>query len=513
MVDGFDFPLGVYPIDPIHPREGYTSAFEPADAEPGDDGPAGSDRDDEAGGDSPGQGRARRAPDDAEGDSPEFHGFDDPGHVFESEDHRGAAGTPRPSRGGDVPLDDRLPDAERDDDDLGGLGELDDRGGDRGGDGEPGDEASDEAGDGALGRSEGGADADGEFEPWPDRYVWDINIRHGRVEALIRALLAIMPGRVYPILDVLGNDAYREVDPYMAVELVGQERLAEGLRRFRSFLCEDGLVGFGAMSEEPFVYLFVDEHKIVTVRAEVAMKERVEAVLEAFDLPQTDQLVGVDSATHEHRSVLHAPPDQPELLTAEEILEELQDIWNLELNLDPHTNLDEQGNELGETGWRALVRLVGNAGTVRYVEAYLTADCYAAARDRAVEAAHELAQAEGDAELLGEHDPVDVAVLTCDRLLPEDLEKARSKAKKRATNRSISGSGGGKHRGDGSRESKGAGAAGGAPGDRASQRPEGGEAGEGGGGAGEAGGGRPAPPNTPAQPGEVPGVILARWLD
>ena len=51
-------------------------------------------------------------------------------------------------------------------------------------------------------------DNEGEWEEWPDRYVFDIVISAERVEALVRHLLTILPGRVYPILDILGHDAY-----------------------------------------------------------------------------------------------------------------------------------------------------------------------------------------------------------------------------------------------------------------------------------------------------------------
>jgi hypothetical protein len=205
-------------------------------------------------------------------------------------------------------------------------------------------------GEGPSSFSEEADDERDQWEAWPDRYVWDIVIRTSRLEALCRALFSMLPGRVYPILDVLGCDAYREIDPYVAYDLVGQERYIEGLRLYRGFLFEDGLVGFGAMSDEPFLYVFVDEHKIVTVRAETALKEKVEKVLAAFDLEEVEQIAGADAALHEHRTVLEAPDNRPDLLTAEEVVEELKDLWGLSLNVDPERNLGEQGEELGITG-------------------------------------------------------------------------------------------------------------------------------------------------------------------
>lgn len=195
-----------------------------------------------------------------------------------------------------------------------------------------------------------------EWEEWPDRYVFDIAITASRLEALTRALLAALPGRVYPIVDFLGHDAYREVDPYVSYDLIGQERIIDALRRYRGFFFEDGLVGFGAMSEEPFMYVFVDEHKIITVRVETSLKERIESILGAFDLEEVPEIAGADSVTHEHRGVLEAPDDRPDLRNAEEIIEELIDEWGLVLNIDASTNVDAEGRDLGITPWRCVVR-------------------------------------------------------------------------------------------------------------------------------------------------------------
>lgn len=279
--DGFDFPLGVYPVEEMTPRPGYTLSFEPADG------------------------------------------------------------------GGE---------------DLG----------------------SDDAGD----------QGDG-LEEWPDRYVWDISISASRLEALCRQLFAMLPGRVYPILDVLGADAYRELDPYVGAELVGLERLMEGVRLFRGFLFEDGLVGFGAMSDEPFFYVFIDEHKVVTVRAEVPIKDKVERVLAAFDLTEVDQIAAADAAMHEHRSVLEAPEGRPDLLTADEIVEELRDMWGLYLNVDGEKNADESGQDLGMVGWRCTVRAMTQGENLRYAEILLTAENLFQAQELAVEAVERMLNDDG----------------------------------------------------------------------------------------------------------------------
>ncbi|MEQ8843583.1 MAG: hypothetical protein RIB58_01915 [Phycisphaerales bacterium] len=219
------------------------------------------------------------------------------------------------------------------------------------------------------------ADGDEEWEEWPDRYVYEVLVSAERLKPLCSAVLSLLPGRVYPILDVLGNDAFREIDPYIAYELVGVESLYDGLRWYEPFLLEDGLCGFGAMSEEPFMYLFLDEHKVLTVRVETAQKERVDRLLAAFDLANLGgnkaegqrprkadghplvEVMAADAVSHEHRSVLLTPEERPELPGPEEVTEALVDLWGMTLNIDVERNLDDDGRDLGITGWRCLVRV------------------------------------------------------------------------------------------------------------------------------------------------------------
>jgi len=275
---------------------------------------------------------------------------------------------------------------------------------------------------------EGGGTAEGadEWEEWPDRYVFDIVVSAGRLPALLRTLLSLMPGRVYPILDVLGQDGYREVDPYIAYQPVGIERLIDGMRRYGGFLFEDGLCGFGAISEEPFYYVFVDEHKIVTVRAEASLKERVERALAAFDLAQVEEPAGVDAVAHEHRGVLAAPEDDAQLLLTEEVVERLIDAWRLTLNIDVDTNVDDDGRPLGMTLWRCLVRSTPDAAATdpligpkdaTWWEALLTARNWRDAEELALDAVEASDPPRGQ-----EHWP-ELAVVTADRMMPAQFEE------------------------------------------------------------------------------------------
>lgn len=250
-----------------------------------------------------------------------------------------------------------------------------------------------------------------DWEEWPDRFAFEVLLSNDRVRPFVRTVLGLMPGRVYPILDILGNDAYREIDPYIAYDLVGIEKVYDAIREYDAWLFEDGLVGFGVMSVEPFLYLFVDEHKIITLRATIENKEKFERLLAAFDLSTSEELVAADSVAHEHRTVLAAPGEQNEGLSADEIVERLRDAWLLELNIDTRSNLDAEGKDLGVTAWQCVARCaLPESAPDAYAELLLTAD------------SHQNAQKLVD-EALRRADPQvqDTDVLRADRITREQL--------------------------------------------------------------------------------------------
>ncbi|MBL4809646.1 MAG: hypothetical protein JKY43_06265 [Phycisphaerales bacterium] len=256
-----------------------------------------------------------------------------------------------------------------------------------------------------------------EVEAWPDRYVFDIVISATRLEALWVQIFAMMPGRVYPILDYIGHDCYREIDPYIAYEPLGQERMTNLLQRYRDFFIEDGMVGFGAVSEEPFFYAFVDEHKILTLRVEPEMRPKIEQLLASFELEAIDEPAGADAAAHEHRSVLITPSESPELLNADEIVEIARERWGLVLNVDPETNLDDDGQELGITPFRCLLRYESDQSpNHKYAEVICTASCLIQAETLALEAVDGLIESDEN-----EPESFDLFLLSADRVLLKDL--------------------------------------------------------------------------------------------
>tara|TARA_R110000744_G_scaffold120223_4_gene224035 strand:- start:3637 stop:4674 length:1038 start_codon:yes stop_codon:yes gene_type:complete len=270
-----------------------------------------------------------------------------------------------------------------------------------------------------------GMDGMDEVEAWPDRYVYDIVISTPRLEALWVQVFAMMPGRIYPILDYIGHDRYREIDPYIAYEPIGQERITNFLQRYRDFFFEDGMVGFGAVSEEPFFYSFVDEHKILTIRIEPELRPKLEKLLAAFDLAPIDEPAGADAAAHEHRSVLMTSNERPDLLNADEIVELARESWGLVLNIDPETNLDDDGNELGITYFRCLLRYSTDQKPIaQYAEVICTAECMLQAESLALQAADDLID-----QVESENEISDLLLMSADRIFPEDVSAENTNSK------------------------------------------------------------------------------------
>lgn len=264
-------------------------------------------------------------------------------------------------------------------------------------------------------------DIEADWEEWPDRFVFDVQVTNRRLRPLCRMLFSLLPSRVYPILDVLGNDAYREIDPYIAFELVGIERFLDGVLHFEEWLFEDGMVGFGAMSMDPFLYLFIDEHKAVTIRAGAELKDRVERILSAFDLGPVKEIIALDSVAHEHRSVLLVSETGADgSLAPEDVVDWLVDNWMLQLNIDPRTNVDEQGMDLGHTPWRVVARCVAEeGGPAVQIEVYLVAGCIENAQMLAIDATKTIEDPRVTVPVGGWYE---VQVPVCDRLTPDSVK-------------------------------------------------------------------------------------------
>lgn len=216
-------------------------------------------------------------------------------------------------------------------------------------------------------------------EDEPDTYAFHIVVSHEKLRPLIHKAFDLLPDDVLPIVEIGSRDAYRSVDVYIADEPVARRDFVEIWNMYEDIVLEDGSIGVGANSDEPFVEVFVDSWKGLAIHVPLEMRDQVEAVLHAAGLeeapetwpsdPDRDPVPGTNV-----REVLELVDEQsPDI---DELLLQLREAWGLELNVDPATNVDEAGRNLGLTLWHAVVvadSADGDPERGAYLSVWLTA--------------------------------------------------------------------------------------------------------------------------------------------
>lgn len=213
----------------------------------------------------------------------------------------------------------------------------------------------------------------------PDSYAFHIVVSHERLRDVIGRAFGLLPMNVFGIVEIGSRDAYRTTDTYIGDTPLEQSSFIEVWKVFEAFLIEDCSIGAGANSEEPFVEVFVDQWKGVSIHVELTRRDEVEAMLAELGLEEVPHTwddadaEGLKGGSSELRSVLDLSDDfSPDV---DELLLQLRHAWQLSLDIDPESNEDEAGRELGMTLWHVVVivesREDEDAGA--YVSIWMTA--------------------------------------------------------------------------------------------------------------------------------------------
>lgn len=195
-------------------------------------------------------------------------------------------------------------------------------------------------------------------EDEPDTYVFRVVVTHERLAGLIDRVFDLLPAEVYCIIEVGSRDAYRAVDVYLGEEPISIVEFRKVWKKYEPLLLEDASIAAGANSEEPFVEVFLDMWKGLAIHVPLAMRDEVEELLQSFNLEEVAQTwPDDDEQTDEEsprvRQVLDLSDEQsPDL---DDLLLELRHELHLELNIDPDSNVDDAGRNLGLTLWRATI--------------------------------------------------------------------------------------------------------------------------------------------------------------
>lgn len=216
-------------------------------------------------------------------------------------------------------------------------------------------------------------------EDEPDTYVFRVVVSHERLAALVDRAFDLLPPQVFCIVEVGSRDAYRAVDVYLGDEPVSLAEFREIWKRYEPVLLEDASIAAGANNEEPFVEVFLDMWKTLAIHVPLPMREDVERIMREFDLEEVTETWPLDALTEEGsalrvRQVLDLSDER--YLDLDELLLELRYLLHLELNIDPDSNVDDAGRELGLTLWRATIiiePMSGNADESTFAVVWATA--------------------------------------------------------------------------------------------------------------------------------------------
>lgn len=144
-----------------------------------------------------------------------------------------------------------------------------------------------------------------------DQFEFRIVLTLPRVEEAVRRFFEeLLPDEIFATFEEFSADAYRDLDGYASVEPVAKDRLLRAWECYGEFFCEDARTGFGGMSYEPFVEVFLEEHSCLYVACGLEMKGRVEALIAEFGLPEISDIKHVDQFDHEHRDILEISQEE-----------------------------------------------------------------------------------------------------------------------------------------------------------------------------------------------------------
>lgn len=144
-----------------------------------------------------------------------------------------------------------------------------------------------------------------------DQFEYRILLSQPRVEETVRRFFeSLLPENVFATFEEFSADAYRDLDGYASVEPIPRTRLLQAWESYGRFFGEDARSGFGGMSYEPFVEVFLEEHSSIYVACGLEMKGKVEALVAELGIPELENMVHIEQFDHEHRDILVISQEQ-----------------------------------------------------------------------------------------------------------------------------------------------------------------------------------------------------------
>jgi len=194
-------------------------------------------------------------------------------------------------------------------------------------------------------------------EEGPDTFTFFVVLSHGRLSSFLMDLFKLLPERVSGIIEMGSRDAFRAVDIFLGERPISCDRFLETWQAFESIFLEDTSLAVGVNADAPFMEIFLDQDKRVTVHVEPGRREDIEVVLQSHGLSQQDSgMLDMPESEFEQIQTRSILVEDPSLLCdIDQLLLVLRHEWALILDEDEDRNLDAGGRELGRTLWHSIV--------------------------------------------------------------------------------------------------------------------------------------------------------------
>ena len=212
----------------------------------------------------------------------------------------------------------------------------------------------------------------------PDTYSFYVAVSHEQVAPILEKVFSLLPEEVCAIVEISSRDAYRQTDVFLSQEEIPKQEFLRTWDQWQPILLEDGSIAAGANSESPFVEIFVDQWKGVSIIVPLDMHDDVERLLASAGLKEVQQTwaLGNENPGLDKAQIRPVLADLDGMAAdIDDVLVELCHDWRMELNIDPDTNVDEGGRRLGMTLWHAVLDLhrVGDAQQMADMSLWATA--------------------------------------------------------------------------------------------------------------------------------------------
>jgi hypothetical protein len=148
-----------------------------------------------------------------------------------------------------------------------------------------------------------------------DQYEYRLLVSADRLFDTAKQLFELLiPEEAYATYEEFSLDAYRENDAFMSDDVVPRDRILLAWERYGDYLVEDGKCGFGALSFDPQIEIFVEEHGSIFIACALEQKARVEEIIHGLRLEHFETLKCIENYRHQHEDVLLVDPNDSEMM-------------------------------------------------------------------------------------------------------------------------------------------------------------------------------------------------------